>query len=66
VGCFDRYLFTVTEATMISGLAQTTLYEAINPGDLKTTKISGRQRILRRDLEDFLKVELPFPTRRVG
>jgi len=51
----DRLALKVKEACAVSGLGQTTLYEAMQSGALPYIKVGASRLIMRVDLEDFLK-----------
>lgn len=46
---------TLNDASIISGIGRTKLYEAIASGELKARKFGSRTLILREDLVGFLK-----------
>jgi excisionase family DNA binding protein len=46
---------SLNEASIVSGIGRTKLYEAIAKGDLKARKFGARTIILRDDLVGFLK-----------
>ena len=46
---------TLNEASIVSGIGRTKLYEAIAQGDLKARKFGARTIILREELVVFLK-----------
>jgi excisionase family DNA binding protein len=46
---------TLSEASIVSGIGRTKLYEAIANGELKARKFGARTIILRDDLVGFLK-----------
>ena len=46
---------TLNEASIVSGIGRTKLYEAIASGELKARKFGARTIILRDDLVSFLK-----------
>ncbi len=53
---FQKLMLTVDEAAEISGLPKAYIDRAIKKaGTLKATKIGGRYRIKRQDLDDFIK-----------
>ncbi len=52
---FQKLMLTVDEATAISGLPKAYINRAIKKdGSLKATKIGGRYRIKRQDLDEFI------------
>lgn len=46
---------TLHDASIVSGIGRTKLYEAISRGELKARKFGSRTLILREDLVGFLK-----------
>jgi excisionase family DNA binding protein len=44
----------MAEASYVSGISKTRLYELINNGALPSIKAAGRRLILRADLEKYL------------
>ncbi len=53
---FQKLMLTVDEAAAVSGLPKAFLDRAIKKaGTLKATKIGGRYRIKRQDLDEFIK-----------
>ena len=46
---------TLNDASIISGIGRTKLYEAIANGELKARKFGSRTLVLREDLVGFLK-----------
>lgn len=46
---------TLSEASVVSGIGRTKLYEAIAKGELKARKFGARTIVLREDLLGFLK-----------
>jgi excisionase family DNA binding protein len=51
----SKLAYRIDEATSVSGLGRTSIYEAIKTGALKSVYVSGRRLILRDDLEAFLR-----------
>jgi excisionase family DNA binding protein len=52
---FQKLILTVDEAAAVSGLPKSYINQAIkNEGTLKATKIGGRYRIKRQDLDEFV------------
>ena len=50
----EKIAFRMSEASYVSGISKTRLYELINNGALTSIKAAGRRLILRDDLERFL------------
>jgi len=50
----DRLALRIPDAVTVSGLGQTTLYEAMQSGALAFVKVGARRLIMREDLEAFL------------
>lgn len=50
----DRVAVSMANATHMSGLGRTKLYEALSTGELSSIKIGGRRLILVDDLRDWL------------
>ena len=49
----DKIALRIPEASHISGLSRSKLYELIGDGKLHSVKAAGRRLILRADLEDY-------------
>ena len=50
-----KLAYRIDEATSVSGLGRTSIYDAIKSGSLKSVYVAGRRLILRDDLEAFLR-----------
>ena len=50
----DKIAYRVPEAALASGLGQSTLWEQMKAGHLRSIKACGRRLILKGDLEAFL------------
>lgn len=50
----DRLSLAPPEAAALAGVSETTLYQAINAGELRSGKFGERRIIRRVDLEDWL------------
>jgi excisionase family DNA binding protein len=50
----EQLSFSVKEASQMTGIGLTKLYQLINAGTLKARKLGKRTYILKDDLEDFL------------
>lgn len=50
-----RLAYSLAEAEIVGGLSRATLYRAIRTGELPSVRRGAGRRILRSDLEDFLK-----------
>jgi excisionase family DNA binding protein len=58
----SRLLLTLTEASLVSGVSRSTLFQAIRDEKLKATKLSGRRRrIVVADLETYVGAPLNLP-----
>lgn len=51
----DRLALKIRDAVAASGLGQTTLYEAMQRGELAFVKVGASRLIMRVDLERFLE-----------
>jgi excisionase family DNA binding protein len=49
----DKIALRIPEASHISGLSRSKLYELIGEGKLRSVKAAGRRLILRADLESY-------------
>jgi excisionase family DNA binding protein len=59
----SRQILTVTEASLVSGVARSTIFLAIRDGKLAATKLSGRRRRIRVcDLSVWLGHEIVMPS----
>jgi excisionase family DNA binding protein len=50
----DKIALRIPEASHVSGLSRSKLYELIGDGKLHSVKAGGRRLILRQDLEAYL------------
>jgi excisionase family DNA binding protein len=50
----DKIALRIPEASHVSGLSRSKLYELISERELHSVKAGGRRLILRRDLEAYL------------
>jgi excisionase family DNA binding protein len=50
----ERIALRIRDASIVSGLSRSTLYELLNAGKLRAVKIGGRRLILRESLEALL------------
>jgi excisionase family DNA binding protein len=50
----ERIAFRIRDASIVSGLSRSTLYELLKAGKLRAVKIGGRRLILRDSLEALL------------
>ena len=50
----DKIALQIPEASHVSGLSRSKLYELIGEGELRSVKAGGRRLILRQDLEAYL------------
>jgi excisionase family DNA binding protein len=58
----SRQILTVTEASLVSGVARSTIFLAIRDGKLQSTKLAGRRRRIRVcDLSAWLGHEIVLP-----
>lgn len=51
----EKLAYHVNEASHVSGLGRTTLYELFKTEKLKTVKAAGRRLVMREDLEAYLR-----------
>jgi excisionase family DNA binding protein len=54
MGLEDKMAFSIPEASAVSSIGRSTLYEAISAGRITTRKAGARTVILRKDLEKYL------------
>jgi excisionase family DNA binding protein len=58
----SRQLLTITEASLLTGIARSTIFLAIRDEKLKATKLSGRRRRIRVcDLSAYVGHEINLP-----
>jgi excisionase family DNA binding protein len=58
----SRSIITISEACLLSGIARSTIFQAIRDEKLKSTKLSGRRRrIVVADFEAWLGAPLNLP-----
>ena len=50
----ERIALRIRDASIVSGLSRSTLYELLKAGKIRTVKIGGRRLILRDSLEALL------------
>lgn len=50
----EQLAYSIEEASALSGIGRTKIYEAINLNQLKARKFGKRTLILKSDLEEFL------------
>ena len=55
----ERRALRMSEATQYSGLGRTSIYNAIDAGLIKSTKVGRRRLIFRESLDKLLKIEEP-------
>jgi excisionase family DNA binding protein len=59
----SRQILSVTEASLVSSVARSTIFLAIRDGKLAATKLSGRRRRIRVcDLSAWLGHEIVLPS----
>jgi excisionase family DNA binding protein len=51
----ERLALRIPDAVNVSGLGQTTLYEAMQDGELPFVKVGARRLIMTSDLQAFLE-----------
>jgi len=51
----EKITLRVNEATAVSGLSRSTIYELLKAGKLRAVKIGGRRLILRESLQSLLQ-----------
>ena len=56
----DKLSYSIEEASTLSGIGRTKIYEAINLNQLKARKFGKRTLILKSDLEEFLAKLSPY------
>jgi excisionase family DNA binding protein len=54
IGANERIALRIRDASIVSGLSRSTLYELLKDGKLRAVKIGGRRLILRDSLEALL------------
>lgn len=54
ISASERIALRIRDASIVSGLSRSTLYELLKAGKIRTVKIGGRRLILRDSLEALL------------
>lgn len=64
-GQFDKFMYSIEEASELLSLSRAQLYRLIDQGDLETVKVGKSRRITLGQLGAFVERLEQFPTLRV-